>query len=291
MAIGKRRGVAGRGGGGGLIWGLRSQSATGRVSGQLVPGAVSVGLTVQGEVGPQLGGVAAQPAVAAAGDQGAPLGLGQRARGVQVLLHGLYAVGRKAGADKALKHAPLGERFSGGERQGWRGGRGGGGGGSQRRPEGDRLIRDLLTGGGSLVGWRVGVGLQSGGLYAGSSTALPSEELPLLLFVMREDSFFVFFFFVSLVIHLGVELAVIWFWSFGAISIGNGRVRNPCRPPVPSRAEKEDGPVKCFGEVERKGEGFGEVEGVGEGFGEAAMSLWSVPLAVAVLEEELCWLC
>lgn len=35
-----------------------------------------------------------------------------------------------------------------------------------------------------------------------------------------------------------------------------------------SRAEEEDGQVKCFGEVERKGGGFGEVEGVGEGFGE-----------------------
>lgn len=58
-----------------------------------------------------------------------------------------------------------------------------------------------------------------------------------------------------------------------------------------SRAEEEDGQVKCFGEAERKGEGFGEVEGVGEGFGEAAILLSSVPLAFAVLEEELCWLC
>lgn len=59
------------------------------VSSKLVPGAVSVSLTVQGEVSPQLGGVTAQPAVAATSDQGAPLRLGQRARGVQVLLHRL----------------------------------------------------------------------------------------------------------------------------------------------------------------------------------------------------------
>lgn len=59
------------------------------VGSELVPGAVPVGLAVQGEVSPQRGGVAAQPAVAAAGNQGAPLGLGQGARGVQVLLHRL----------------------------------------------------------------------------------------------------------------------------------------------------------------------------------------------------------
>ena len=58
-----------------------------------------------------------------------------------------------------------------------------------------------------------------------------------------------------------------------------------------SRAEEEDGPVKCFGEVARQGEGFGKGEDVGEGFGEAAILLSSVPLAFAVLEEELCWLC
>lgn len=58
-----------------------------------------------------------------------------------------------------------------------------------------------------------------------------------------------------------------------------------------SRPEDEDGQVKCFGEVGRRAKGFGELEGVGEGFGEAAILLSSVPLAFAVLEEELCWLC
>lgn len=74
-----------------------------QVGGELVARAVAVGLTVQREVGPQRGGVAAQLAVAAAGHQGAPLGLGQRARGVQVLLHRLQGVGGEAVADKALK--------------------------------------------------------------------------------------------------------------------------------------------------------------------------------------------
>lgn len=115
------------------------------VSGELVAGAVSVGLAVQGEVGPQRRGVAAQPAVAAARDQGAPLGLGQRARGVQVLLHGLQAVGGEAGADEALKHA-LREGSGGGEGRGWRWGGRRGGGRSQRGPQGDRLLCHLLTG-------------------------------------------------------------------------------------------------------------------------------------------------
>lgn len=38
------------------------------VSSKLVAGAVSVGLTVQGEVSPQRGGVTAQPAVATTGN-------------------------------------------------------------------------------------------------------------------------------------------------------------------------------------------------------------------------------
>lgn len=63
------------------------------VSGKLVPGAVSVSLTVQREICPQRGGVATQLTVAATGHQGAPLRLGQGARGVQVLLHGLQDVG------------------------------------------------------------------------------------------------------------------------------------------------------------------------------------------------------
>lgn len=56
---------------------------------KLIPSPVSVSLAVQGEVSPQGGGVATQPAVTATGDQGAPFGLRQGARGVQVLLHGL----------------------------------------------------------------------------------------------------------------------------------------------------------------------------------------------------------
>lgn len=57
------------------------------VCSKLVPGAVSVRLTVQGEVSPQWSGVATQLTVTATSDQGAPLRLGQRARAVLVLLH------------------------------------------------------------------------------------------------------------------------------------------------------------------------------------------------------------
>lgn len=72
---------------------LTSISPLLNVSCKLVAGAVSVRLTVQGEVGPQRGGVAAELTVAATGNQGAPLRLGQRSRGVEVLLHTLQAVG------------------------------------------------------------------------------------------------------------------------------------------------------------------------------------------------------
>lgn len=72
---------------------LTSISSLVNVSCKLVPGAVSVSLAVQGKVSPQRGGVAAELTVAAAGDQGAPLRLRQRSRGVEVLLHRLEAVG------------------------------------------------------------------------------------------------------------------------------------------------------------------------------------------------------
>lgn len=116
-----------------------------QVGGQLVARAVPVGLAVQREVGPQRRGVAAQLAVAAAGHQGAPLGLGQRARGVQVLLHGLQGVGGEAGADKALKDA-LEEGRGGRQAWSWRGGGRRRRRGGQRGPQGDRLLRGLLTG-------------------------------------------------------------------------------------------------------------------------------------------------
>lgn len=68
---------------------LTSISSLLDVSCKLVPGPVSVSLAVQGKVSPQRGGVATELTVAATGNQGAPLRLGQRARGVQVLLHRL----------------------------------------------------------------------------------------------------------------------------------------------------------------------------------------------------------
>lgn len=94
------------------------------VGSQLVLGPVSVCLAVQGEVSPEGGAVATQPAVAASSHQRAPLRLGQGAGGAQVRPKRLQTVRGETGTHQALEHT-TGKRIRGGERQ-WRRGRGGG---------------------------------------------------------------------------------------------------------------------------------------------------------------------
>lgn len=55
----------------------------------LVAGAVSISLTVQGEISPQWGGVATQSAVTTTCNKGAPLRLWQGAGSIQMLLYRL----------------------------------------------------------------------------------------------------------------------------------------------------------------------------------------------------------